>query len=131
MSELGKIQGCKSEADARWIKEECDRLLGEDEVVECVAKLRGDLILFTDWRLLLVERDRLRGKEVEYLSLPYHAVVRFSVESVGALDFDAELKIWTSSRDDPIRMQFSREVSVYDFQVRLARRVGLARRDGR
>ena len=129
MSEIGKIRGCMSEADAMHIRQECERLLGEDEAVECAAKLHGDLILFTNWRLLLVERDRLRGKEVEYVSIPYHAVVRFSVEAAGALDLDAEVKIWTSSRDDPIRIQFSREVNVYDFQIKLARRVGLSHRD--
>lgn len=131
MNEIGKIEGCTSEADARWVKEECDRLLGDDEVVECAAKLHGDLILFTNWRLLLVERDRMRGKEVDYVSIPYYAVARFTVEAVGALDLDAEVKIWTSTRDDPVRMQFSREVDVYEFQVRLARRVGLAHLPGR
>lgn len=129
MNEIGKIRGCMSEADAMHVRQECERLLGDDEVVECAAKLHGDLILFTNWRLLLVERDRLRGKEVEYVSVPYHAVVRFSVEAAGALDLDAEVKIWTSSRDDPIRIQFSREVNVYDFQIKLARRVGLSHGD--
>ena len=126
MVDVGKIQGCTSEADARWIQQECDRLLGEDEVVECASRLHGDLILFTDWRLLLVERDRMRGKKVEYVSIPYHSIVRFSVDSVGALDLDAEVNIWTSCHDDPIRMQFSRVVNVYEFQVKLARRVGLS-----
>jgi hypothetical protein len=123
MTEIGEVRGCASAADARWIQEECERLLGSDEVVECAAQVRGDIILFTDWRLLLVEKDRLGGKKVEYTSIPYHAVVRFSVEAVGMLDLDAEVKIWTSSRDDPIRMQFTRAVNVYDFQVMLARRV--------
>jgi hypothetical protein len=126
MSEIGKIRGCMSEADAMRVRQECERLLGDDELVDCAALMHGDLMLFTNWRLLLVERDRLHGKEVEYTSIPYHAVVRFSVEAAGALDFDAEVKIWTSSRDDPIRLQFSREVNVYDFQVKLAQRVGLS-----
>lgn len=123
MSEIGEIRGCGSAAEAKWIREECERLLGADEVVECAAQLHDDVILFTDWRLLLVERDRLAGKKVEYTSIPYHAVVRFSVEAVGLLDLDAEVKIWTSSQDDPIRMQFSRAVNVYDFQAMLAKKI--------
>jgi hypothetical protein len=123
MTEIGEIRGCGSVAEARWIQEECERLLGPDEVVECAAQLHGDLILFTDWRLLLIEKDRLGGKKVEYTSIPYHAVVRFSVEAVGMLDLDAEMRIWTSSRDDPIRLQFARAVNVYDFQIKLAKRV--------
>jgi hypothetical protein len=123
MSEIGEIVGCGSTAEAQWIREECERLLGADEVVECAARLHDNVILFTDWRLLLVVKDRLGSKKVEYTSIPYRAVVRFTVEAVGMLDLDAEVRIWTSSQDDPIRLQFSRAVNVYDFQVKLAKRV--------
>lgn len=121
MKEIGEIRGCGSEADARWIQQEAARLLGDDEVVECASQLQQDVMLFTDWRLLLILRDRLGGKKVEYVTIPYHAIVRFSVEAVGLLDLDAEAKIWTSTHEDPLRLQFHRSVNVYDFQIKLAR----------
>jgi hypothetical protein len=123
MKEIGEIRGCGSEADARWIQQEAERLLGEDELVECASLLHEDVLLFTNWRLLLILRERLGGKKVEYLTVPYYAIVRFSVEAVGLLDLDAEVKIWTSTHNDPVRLQFHRGVNVYDFQVRLARMV--------
>ncbi len=128
MNQFERIRGCLSEADARWIREECEHLLGEDEVVDCVSRLDDDIILFTEWRLLIVDKDRLRGKKVEYVSLPYHAIVRFSVEAVGTLDLDAEMRIWTAGAMDPIRMQFARAVNVYGFQAKLAQMVAHSHR---
>lgn len=121
MKEIGEIRGCGSEADARWIQQEAGHLLGDDEIVECASVLQKDVMLFTNWRLLLILRDHFSGKKVEYLTIPYHAIVRVSVEAVGLLDLDAAVKIWTSTHEDPLRLQFHRDVNVYDFQVKLAR----------
>lgn len=103
-------------------------MLGDDEDVDCVSRLDDDIILFTEWRLLLVDKDRLRGKKVEYVSIPYQAVTRFSVEAVGTLDLDAEMRIWTAGSADPVRLQFNRAVNVYGFQVKLAEMVARSHR---
>lgn len=123
MHEIGEIRGCVSEADARWVQEECSRLLGKEEHVDCALLLQGDIVVFTAWRLLVVQKHRLRGKEVEYTSIPYRALTRVTIEAVGTLDLDAELRLWTGDSAEALVLQFTRQVNVYDFQAKLARRI--------
>lgn len=59
-------------------------------------------------------------KKVEYLSIPYKSIVRFSVETAGTFDLDAELKIWLSGQDLPIEKTFNKSTNIYDVQRTLA-----------
>jgi hypothetical protein len=53
--------------------------------------------------------------------VPYKSISRFSIESAGTFDLDAELKIWISSEQNPsIRKNFNRTVNVYEVQKVLA-----------
>ena len=63
--------------------------------------LFGTCLFFTDKRLILVDKQGLTGKKVEYKSIPYKSIKYFSVETAGRFDRDAELKIWVTSRDAP------------------------------
>ena len=68
-----------------------------------------DLIVFTEYRLVLVDKQGLTGKKVSYRSIPYRSVSRFSVETSGHFDLDAELKIWISSSEAPTEtLQFKK-----------------------
>jgi hypothetical protein len=76
--------------------------------------------MFTDKRLILVDKQGITGKKVEYQSIPYRSIVRFSVETAGSFDLDAELKIWISSTAEPLARQFNKQVNVYEVQQLLA-----------
>jgi len=52
-----------------------------------------DGFLFTNRRLILVDKQGLIGKKVEYQSTPFKNVIRFAVETAGTFDLDAELKL--------------------------------------
>ena len=79
-----------------------------------------DAILFTDRRLILVDKQGMTGRKVEYHSIPYRSVSHFAVETAGTFDLDAELKIWLSGRGEPIVKQFSKNVNVYEVQALLS-----------
>ena len=80
-----------------------------------------DLIVFTDKRLLLVDKQGITGKKIEYHSVPYKAISHFSIETAGRFDLDAELKIWISGAATPtISKQFRKDDSIYDVQRVLA-----------
>lgn len=96
------------------------RLLAENEAVQAAFRLVRDLVLFTDRRLILVDKQGLTGRKVEYMSVPYRSVVRFSIESSGHFDLDAELKIWVSGTPEPIARSFNRSLDVYGLQALLA-----------
>lgn len=100
------------------------QLLTDNEEVEMGFKLIRDTFIFTNKRLILVDVQGLTGSKTEYKSIAYKSITRFSVETAGTFDLDAELKIWVSSELNPsIIKQFNKSVNVYDVQKVLAHHV--------
>ncbi|MCS0635063.1 PH domain-containing protein [Streptomyces sp. LP05-1] len=93
------------------------RLLGQDERVYAAYQLIRDTILFTDRRLLLVDKQGITGKKTEYHSVPYRSITHFAVETAGTFDLDAELKIWISGNSVPIQKTFTKGVDIYEVQA--------------
>lgn len=99
-------------------------LLTEGEEIELGFKLIRDTFIFTTKRLILVDKQGLTGSKTEYKSISYKSISRFSVETAGTFELDAELKIWVSSELTPsITKQFNKSVNVYDVQKVLAHHV--------
>ncbi|MEL7588790.1 MAG: PH domain-containing protein [Prolixibacteraceae bacterium] len=99
-------------------------LLTEGEEIELGFKLIRDTFIFTTKRLILIDKQGLTGSKTEYKSIVYKSISRFSVETAGTFDLEAELKIWISSEAQPsITRQFNKSVNVYDVQRVLAHHV--------
>ena len=99
-------------------------LLADGEEIELGFKLIRDTFIFTTKRLILVDKQGLTGNKTEYKSISYKSISRFSIETAGTFDLDAELKIWVSSELQPsIKKQFNKSVNVYDVQKVLAHHV--------
>ena len=62
----------------------------------------------------------MTGKKVSYLSIPYRSITRFTIETAGTFDLDAELKIWITGKETPIELQFTKKLSIYSVQSVLA-----------
>jgi hypothetical protein len=120
MGFLNALIGNSSEIPAEKLQAEYASLLLPGERVAKGFMLIRDVFLFTDKRLILVDKQGLTGKKVEYQSVPYRSVVRFSVETAGSFDLDAELRIWISGTPEPIAKQFTKQVNVYEVQSLLA-----------
>ncbi|UZR98181.1 PH domain-containing protein [Chondrinema litorale] len=106
------------------LNEEYSNLLCDNESVELGFKLIRDLFIFTNKRLILINKQGVTGKKREYLSIGYKSISRFSIETSGHFDLDAELKIWISSEDEPsIVKKFNSSVNIYDLQKVLAQHV--------
>jgi hypothetical protein len=121
MGFLNALMGNASTANKEEVTKELDRILVDTEEVDVAFKLVRDLIVFTDKRLLLVDKQGLTGKKVEYHSIPYKSISHFSIETAGRFDLDAELKIWISGAQLPaIEKQFRKDDSIYDIQKVLA-----------
>ena len=101
-----------------------DKLLTADEVIELGFKLIRDTFIFTNKRLIFVNVQGITGSKTEYKSIAYKSISRFSIETAGSFDLEAELKIWVSSEAQPsIKAQFNKSVNVYDVQKVLAHHV--------
>jgi hypothetical protein len=120
---LNAVLGNASEVPAAELQTEFARLLMKDESILCGYRLVRDVFMFTGRRLLLVDKQGLTGKKLEYLSIPYKSITKFSIETAGTFDLDAELKIWVAGSPEPVSQKFSKGVDVYKVQTLLAKAV--------
>ncbi len=66
----------------------------DDEKVEHAYKLIRDLIVFTNRRLILVDKQGVTGKKQNTILFLIKSITQYSIETAGHFDLDAELKIW-------------------------------------
>ncbi len=114
------LLGNASEIDVGSVQNELSPLLASGERVERVYKLIRDMIVFTDKRMILIDKQGVTGSKVEYHSVPYRSITHFALETAGTFDADSELKIWLSGGAAPIQKQFGRKMDVKDLQSVLA-----------
>ncbi|WP_433276713.1 PH domain-containing protein [Pseudonocardia xinjiangensis] len=120
MGLLDGFIGNASRIDPNAAAQEYGRLLGHGEQVQAAYQLVRDAFLFTDRRLILVDKQGMTGRKVEYHTVPYKSITHYSVETAGTFDLDAELKIWLSGSPTPIVKQFGKGVDVYEVQALLS-----------
>ncbi|WP_445749918.1 PH domain-containing protein [Polaribacter sp.] len=124
MGLFNKLLGNASEVSVEKLTEKYQRLLSDTEEIEMGFELFRDTFVFTNKRLILIDVQGLTGSKVEYKSLPYKSISRFSLETAGTFDLDAELKIWVSSETLPsVSKKFNRSIDVYQVQKFLAGKV--------
>ena len=121
MGLLSGLLGNASVMDSKEVQKEYGKIFLKGEKVEAAFKIIRDLFIFTNKRLVLIDKQGLTGKKIEYLSIAYKSISKFSVETAGTFDLDAELKIWVSSEKLPsISKKFNKSVDVYEVQKILA-----------
>ena len=121
MGLLSGLLGNASVMDNNEIQKQFEKIFIQNEKVEAGFKIIRDVFIFTDRRLVLIDKQGLTGRKVEYLSIAYKSISKFSVETAGTFDLDAELKIWVSSEKLPsVSKKFNKSVDVYEVQKILA-----------
>ncbi|OON66867.1 PH domain-containing protein [Hymenobacter sp. CRA2] len=120
MSIFDGLLGNASENDTLETQQELSRILASDERVERAFVIIRDQIIFTNKRLILVDKQGVTGKKKEYHSVPYRSVERFSMETTGHFDLDAELKIWVRGQTEPISKTFRNDQNIHDISKALA-----------
>lgn len=113
---LGRLLGNAGAVSGEAIQRDFGRLLADNEQVYAGFKVIRDTWIFTDRRLILVDVQGMTGRKKEYLSIPYSKITMYSVETTGAFDLDAELKLWIGSNPQPIEKKFNKSVDVYAVQ---------------
>jgi hypothetical protein len=117
---LQGLFGNASEIDVREVQRDLDALLVEGEQIVKAFRVIRDLFVFTDKRLILIDKQGLTGKKAEYHSIPYKSISHFSVETAGTFDMDAEMKIYISGNMNPIEREFKRGADIKGVQKMLA-----------
>jgi hypothetical protein len=119
MGLFGGMMGNASGVDPQAAAKEFGRLLAQGEQIHAAYQLIRDSLIFTDRRLILIDKQGVTGRKIEYHSIPYRSITHFSVETAGSFDLDAELTI-SLSGGQAIVKQFGRGVDVYEVQALLA-----------
>lgn len=118
MGLFNAIMGHASEVSVEKIREEYKSILVNGEHIEKAFKLIRDMFVFTNKRLVLVDKQGLTGSKVDYITIPYASIIKFSKESAGLLDLDAELKIWVRGEAMPIKKHFGKDNNINEvYQV--------------
>ena len=101
MGLLSGMMGHASEVSIEKLSKEFEPILVSEERIEKAYRLIRDMLVFTNKRLILVNKQGITGSKIEYQSIPYSSIKTFSKESAGMMDFDAELKIWLTGETVP------------------------------
>ncbi|RWX00469.1 PH domain-containing protein [Flavobacterium cerinum] len=123
MGLFNAIMGNASEVNIEKITGEFQPMLIPGEKIEKAYKLIRDMFVFTNKRLILVDKQGITGSKVDYQSIPYGSITKFSKESAGLLDLDAELKIWVRGESLPIKKQFGKDNNINEVYVILSQHI--------
>ncbi|WP_018248625.1 PH domain-containing protein [Orenia marismortui] len=122
MGFLDGLMGNATEMNLEDLKEELSEILIEGEVIEKGYKVLRDYFVFSSQRLILVDKQGVTGKKVEYHSILYKSIRHFSIETAGTFDADSELKLWIAGSSMPLTKQFAKNSSnILEVQRTLAK----------
>ena len=113
------LLGNASKKDNDKVERQLEGILIPGEQVELAYVLVRDLIVFTEKRLILVDKQGVTGKKKDFTTLPYSKIQLFSVETAGILDLDSELDLYYSGIG-LVKFEFTGESDI----VNIARIIG-------
>ena len=99
------------------------KILLTDERVLAAFRTIRDTAFLTNYRFVYVNVQGITGKKIDIQSIPYKSIVRFSLETAGTFDLDADLKIWVSSAALPIEVKIGPKSDMTGIQQILAQHV--------
>ncbi|MCL1140107.1 PH domain-containing protein [Shewanella pneumatophori] len=120
MGLLDSLMGNASEVNLDELTQELSAIMADDESLTLAYKVIRDMFVFTNKRLILIDKQGVTGKKVSYHSVPYKSITHFEVETAGTFDMDAELKIWISGQKDPLIKELKRGTDVVGIQKTIA-----------
>lgn len=114
MGLLNALMGNSSEVSSESIANEFAPILIEGETIVKSFKLIRDMFVFTNKRLILVDKQGLTGSKVDFMTIPYKSINYFSKRSASILDLDAEILIWVKGSETPIQKDFRKGENIND-----------------
>lgn len=114
MSLLQHIFGNATEITPEKAASDFEPVLIEGEQIYKAFKLHRDVFIFTSFRVLTLDKQGVTGKKQQLLSIPYKSIKMFAKESAGFMDMDAELRIWITGEQHPMKFEFSKGANIND-----------------
>lgn len=120
MGLFDSFMGNASKINKEELAREFSPMLADNEHIEQAFAVFRDKWVFTNRRLIILNVQGMTGKKREYMSIPYRSIVRYSIETAGTFDLDAELKIWVRGLDGYIQQNFGKGSNIKEVQRVLA-----------
>ena len=105
---LDTLLGHAGETPVDRLEEEFAPLLAPGEHLQRAFAMVRDLVVFTDRRLILVNKQGVTAKKVEYRSIPYRAINMFSLETAGHFELETDLQLWVNGQPGPLQLHLER-----------------------
>lgn len=123
MGILSRLLGNASQVELKKVEKEFKKIMIKDEEIESGYKVVRDLVIFTNKRMIMVDKQGVTGKKTEYHSIPYKFITHFSIESAGHADLDTELKVWIAGTGEPVKKEFKFGDEIYKVQKAIAEHI--------
>lgn len=123
MGILDSLAGRQQAISVEDAQTELAPILIAGENVAAAFKVMRDMLIFTDRRLITIDKQGVTGKKVEYRSVPYSSITVFSKESAGVIDLDAELKLWIRGMSEPLQFHFTKDAPINDVYQALSEKL--------
>lgn len=94
-----------------------------EEAVHAAFVAPTGVILFTDRRILLVQREHLLEARIETSSYPYRAVRHFSIQEGEAAESRSTVRIWLGDEAQPLHLRANPGTDLRSLQRLLADRL--------
>ncbi|AQL55839.1 PH domain-containing protein [Abyssicoccus albus] len=121
MGLFNQLMGNSSEQNPEDVQAEFDEYLLDDEIVEKSYILLRDLFVFTNKRILVIDKQGFSGKKIEFITIPYKNIRAFSVENAGTFDVEAELKLYVAGMPAPLLKTFDKNTDIKGLQQTISK----------
>lgn len=110
MGVLNSLMGNVSEVEPSDVHDDIEPLLIQNEKVEVAFAIMRDLLIFTNNRLIRINKQGVTGKKVKYESIPYKSIHQFSLENAGTFDAESELSLHVKGQPQPIKIHLNKKI---------------------
>jgi len=112
-----------TEIDVEDVQRDYAQALIPGEQVLAAFRSVRDVVFLTNYRLGMIDVQGLTGRKVDILTIPYRSITRYSVETAGTFDLDADISVWVTGVPEAIEFKVGRRSNVAHVQQILARAV--------
>ncbi len=104
-----------TDANEEKIEKQYDKMLADDEYVVIAYKLIRDLIILTNLRLIIIDKQGVTGRKKLITSYPLGRLCRYQIENAPYFDIDNEVIIWFDGVNEPVSFTLSKGTNVFEF----------------
>jgi hypothetical protein len=104
-----------SQTNEEKVFKDYEKLLANDEKIVIAYKLIRDLIIVTNFRIILIDKQGVTGRKKMITSYPLSRIVRYEIENSPYLDIDSEVDIYFAGQEKPVKFELTKGSNVFEF----------------